>query len=339
VNDEILRERRISDMRHARPLLAKIVTAICAAHPRAIALDFFFLSEPEPGTSNTQELITAIRDANCPVIVGVAQAPIEMSSNERDYQQWFVEQTKRKAGFVNVRYETEDKVVRFYPDASSSGVPSFAQLLAESSGTVRSDAAGQRIPWLLPPRNGFTAFLPQKDDDKRAFLTIDAQRLLPPSGTSIADPTTAGSTDLKDKIVIIGADLPRSDKHFTPFSVWTSQKTPGVFIHAHMTAGLIDVPPREITEVSRTRTIYISLAVALVGVLVGWFFSQSLLLGFVSWTLGLIALIIVDAIIFYSFHQTLPMMQTVAVWFLAVTAGHSIRSGWFGSDREAEASI
>jgi CHASE2 domain-containing sensor protein len=324
VNDDVLREYGISDMHHARGLLSKIIAAVDAAHPSAIGLDFFFLSEPDADTTNTQTLITTIKNATSPVIVGVAEPPIEMNSNERDYQSSFIGQTNRKAGFVNVRYETGDKVVRFYPGPSTENHESLDSLLAEAGGSKPKDAAGQRIPWLLPPRNGLSALLPQRDDDKKAFLTIPAQHLLPPPGAK--DQSSPASTDLKDRIVLIGADLPRSDKHYTPFSVWTSQKMPGVLIHAHMTAGLLDQPARAITELDRHTLRYLLFGIALVGVGVGWYYWQSLLLGFVSWTLGLVALIVLDAVMFAAGHVTLPMMQAVVVWFLAVTTGHSIHS-------------
>jgi CHASE2 domain-containing sensor protein len=101
---------------------------------------------------------------------------------------------------------------------------------------------------------------------------------------------------------------------------------PGVLIHAHMTAGLLDQPARAIRELDRHTLRYLLFGIALVGVGVGWYYWQSLLLGFVSWTLGLVALIVLDAVMFAAGHVTLPMMQAVVVWFLAVTAGHSIHS-------------
>jgi CHASE2 domain-containing sensor protein len=165
-----------------------------------------------------------------------------------------------------------------------------------------------------------SAWLPQKDDDKRAFLTIRAQRLLQPEVT-IETGSIAGS-DLKDRIVLIGADLPRADKHYTPFSVWTGQKMPGVYIHAHMAAALLD--KRAVTELDPVSVRYLLLAVALVGGLIGWFYAQNLLIELLSWTIGLIAFIVADALVFALWQFTLPTMLAGIVWFLAVTAGRSL---------------
>jgi CHASE2 domain-containing sensor protein len=319
IDDDVLRSAGISDMRQARGLLGKLVTAVDAAGPRAIGIDFYFMKETD--AAKTQELIGAIKAATAPVILGAAEPPIEMRASEQDYQRWFISQANRPAGFINLRYEAEDKVVRYFPSPASDGSPeSFALLLARAGGSQADATPGRRISWLLPPRRGLSAWLPQKDDDKRAFLTVRAQRLLQPEVT-IETGSIAGG-DLKDRVVLIGADLPRADKHYTPFSVWTGQKMPGVYIHAHMAAALLD--QRAVTELDPVSVRYLLFAVALVGGLIGWFYTQSLLIEFLSWTIGLIAFIVADALVFALWQVTLPTMLAGIVWFLAVTAGRSL---------------
>jgi CHASE2 domain-containing sensor protein len=289
-----------------RDLHAKVIRAIDAARPLVIGLDFYFVQATNQDAD--RDFISAIKTANTPVVVGaVSERADQLKDYQFQYQDAFLSQTGRPAGYINLRHDDDD-VVRFtsLPVANSRYPESFARIIARLAGVspdiLAAFPARTRIAWLWGANS--------KD---RPFVTIPAQEVL----------LGKANNKLEGKVVLTGIDLPYQDQHRTPLSVWTDKPTIGVIIHAQMIAQLIDA--RRYSELAGAGREYFLLVIGLLGCLLSWWLwrrPRSVLgLGVAT-----AALVTVDAMSFGLARLTLPIILALYVWFVAVTAGHHLHA-------------
>jgi adenylate cyclase len=311
ISDDTLRESKIRQPID-RALLARLVEAIDAAGAKVIGIDILSARTPPP--DNEDMLIAAIRKAKAKVVLAAVDERVGLSKAHLEHQARFIAATGRAAGFVNLATE-HDWVVRFkaQPSQGSAYPDSFARLLAESYG-AKVDDSRRRIAWLLEPRDG-----------SDTFLTIPAEIVLKAPDDAGA---RAARARLKDKIVVIGGLFADLDRHLTPLTARTGELQPGVLIHAHIAAELVDGRSIGQLEVDTWRLRVGLAVVAALGFLVGWRFRLSrrgILLGSVA----TVAIIVVDTLVFWQWRIILPIVLALLAWFLGEFAGHYL-GRWFG---------
>jgi adenylate cyclase len=210
-----------------RFLIASVVRAVDQSKPAAIGLDFAFVRPTNPTAD--ADLISAIRNAKAPVVMGSVDERMRLTSAQLDYHRQFLRDTGAVTGHLFFerkanRFGISDRVVReiWEPSPGTEQTQSFARALAQlKRKDVNSDFS--RIAWLLPPTDGADTFF---ELDASDFLTSESRDALLPG--------------LAGKVVLIGSDLADLDQHLTPLSVLDESRTAGVRVHAQIVAQMID---------------------------------------------------------------------------------------------------
>jgi len=307
ITDESLADYKIR-LPIDRALLTKVVQAVDDAGVKVIGLDFLFYRTTP--ADNDDMLIAALKGARAKVVLAAADERLGLTKPQIDKQREFLAQVGRPAGYANLATE-RDWVVRFkaQPAPETRFPKSFARLLVEEAGYAPKEES-RRIAWLRDPPDG-----------SDTFLNIPAETLFGPAD----DPAVkAVRADLKDKIVIIGGLLPDLDQHLTPMTSKTLQRMPGVIIHAHIAAELID--GRRIYQLEANSLV---LRLGLVGLtafgfLIGWTYRlkrQGILLS----SLATVVIISIDTIAFWQSRIILPIVLALLAWFIGEFSGH-----WLG---------
>jgi adenylate cyclase len=284
-------------------LIANLVRTVDLAGPAAIGLDFAFVRPTNPAAD--AELLSAIRHAKSPVVVGSVDERMRLTEAQLEYHRKFLQDTGAATGHLFFerkanRFGISDHVVReILEPASSDTTPSFARALAQFKRRD-IDPDYSRIAWLLPPADG-----------SDTFYELDASDLLKPGG---GDALLAG---LKGKVVLIGPDLADLDQHLTPLSVLDETRTAGVRIHAQIVAQLID--GRRLRELGWSEEILLLLMLGAVGYLVSRHYGLDRSPKTTAWA-GSIALIGAGVIAF-THGIILPYTSALTVWISSIGLG------------------
>lgn len=303
ITDTTLRDYVSSPM--DRALLAKIVRAVDAAGAKAIGLDVFYLKKTD--VEKDQALIDALKTAKAQVVLGALDERGEMDDYQRAFQAKFLADIGRPAGYLNFRHERDD-VVRYTAVPAEKGryPKSFAELLAEAAGATANAVEDSRpIAWLRGP-----------DEKTPAFTTVPAHDLL-------ADPDLGAR--LKDKVVLIGADRPRLDRHRVPLNVRDGGDVAGVMVHAQVIAMLME-PARAVRELSPMNARLLLIAISVIGGYLGWRLGRSNIVGVLGGGAATVVLVLIDALLFREMRIILPFTLAAVSWVAGLTAGRAARS-------------
>jgi len=123
--------------------------------------------------------------------------------------------------------------------------------------------------------------------------------------------------------VITGIDMPNSDRHDTALSVWTGDKMLGVLVHAQILAQILD--GRYFYELEGRERLALLLAVALVGLVLGWT-VRGQRASLLNLSVATALLVAIDAACYYFLRTVLPFTLALYVWFLGVVAGQHLRT-------------
>jgi len=226
--DELADQRYVSPT--DRGLLAALIKKIDAAGPAAIGLDFAFDRPTQEHKDN--ELISAIRDAHGPVVVGAINVMPSSPENGERFEDSFISQIHRPVGHFffgehHNRLAISDEAIREIgqpPDGSLVKNEFALAVIQAANSPIRPHT--ELISWLRKPTNGET------------FLTLEAETVL--NADTLQSPIPI--TDLlKGRVVLIGGNFFDRDQHLTPFSlVEDERRFPGVYIHAQRVAQLLD---------------------------------------------------------------------------------------------------
>ena len=261
---------------------------------RAIFLDVLFDQPTE--TTKDKLLYQTLRTLSVPLVVGFGfdNSGKTMTAAQLDYLKSFVPTNTR--GLANLVKEQLDNTARWiYAGNKVAGgeyIQGAAIALVEKVGVKVPPLNKKLIAWRGAP----------KDKDLLPFISFPAHsvKTLPPPF-------------LKDKIVLIGSDLTLFDRHRTPFSkAWVPSKDPklkdgmpGVFIHAHSVAQLLD--HRVLPTLAFTGELVLIVIACLSALLVGW-----LEIGFfISLIASFVAIIVFcggSFALFYSTGLLIPLM-------------------------------
>ncbi len=185
-----------------RALLAKTIDHLVKAQVRAIGIDILFDQKTELAKDGA--LVTSIGKAQVPIIIASGDKNDGMTEGQLTYLNRFVKQSGAYLGWAHLPKD-HDGIIRHWPDRQG-----FAALLFEKTGYSPKEKPRQ-----IAYRN---------NKDKSAFpsFPIEMATLLPGAW-------------FKERIVLIGADLPLVDRFPTPLTgKGGSRYMPGVFIHAHL---------------------------------------------------------------------------------------------------------
>ncbi len=201
-----------------RGFLAKVVAKILAAGPRAVGIDVLFDQATEPGKDDALEAV--LKSATHLVIIAYADAVNGLTPHQAAFLAHYSEGIA--TGTVDFAKDRGDGTVRnLLPGRDHGGQwhPSLDAAMAATQGiAVPTDALP--MTYYHGARGEPYAF-PQYPAQAVAFL--------PPAW-------------FKDKYVLIGTDLPASDRHRTPFALIDGPgrgNLAGVTIHAHALAQLV----------------------------------------------------------------------------------------------------
>ena len=198
-----------------RAFLAKALDTLAQRQVRGIGMDILF-DQPTIAEAD-QKFLAAAHALKVPLVVGWTDRRTQLTEQQFAFEGKYLEGIR--AGFVNMFKDPRDGTVReAFPGRHEAGVwrGSLTAVLAEALGHPQNQRSF-RIHYRLGPDLETPPF--------RAF-PIDALPALPAAW-------------LKDKVVLIGADLPFDDRHRTPFAtVWGNERgtVPGLFIQAQMLA-------------------------------------------------------------------------------------------------------
>ncbi len=202
-----------------RGFLANLLGVLEAAKPRAIGIDILFDQPTEPAKDDAlrQKLATL----SVPVVVAVAGKDTGLTKPQLAYLKRFTKGLDR--GLVNLVQDRSDGTVRWiFPGGTfdGAGTPGFIGALAKNLG----------LPELA--RDLPLVYRAGPDTETSAFPIFPAHMaaVLPKNWFA-------------GKVVLIGADLPNTDRIRTPFAAALGPKAgslQGVVIFAHSIAQLLD---------------------------------------------------------------------------------------------------
>ena len=296
-----------------RGMIAKVIRSIASAHPAAIGIDFVFARPTTPAAD--AELLSAIRDADVPIVLGAADERMGLTEKQLRYHRQFLAAANRATGHIFFERKTDifgisDHVIREMaePIGSSGDKRSFAEVLAQIK---RKDAKPHttKIAWLLPPRDG-----------SETFYEVEANDLL--GSPEDAEPVLAG---LKDKIVLIGSDLVDIDRHLTPLSVVDESRMPGVKIHAQIVAQLID--GRWLRDLYKPEELLMLLALAFAGYAASRHPALGKFKHSLAWARST-TLVFLGFFTFAFLGLILPYTTGLAAWITAVKTGPNVEKNY-----------
>jgi len=230
-----------------RAFVAGLLQALEAKGARAVFVDLLFDQPTEP--EKDLALKQVMDQLRVPLTVSYAREDAGLTERQVAFQDAFLRQEVR--AFANTVKDTAGGTVRsIYPGRAlpdGTFVPGVAGRIA---GKLGYEAPREPVP---------LAYRGRPDDQTPTFKTYPAHALafLPDDW-------------IRDKIVLIGADLTLTDRHRTPFAVIDGGHAgylPGVVIHGHAIAQLLE--GRTAPEVGALGVLLSIAAMALAGMLIG----------------------------------------------------------------------
>lgn len=304
---------------------AQVLRTLDAMGPKAIGLDFFFVASQGP--EKDSGMLAALHEIKTPIVLGAVDAhTTEFNEHQLAYQEKFLAEASRPAGYLAFKYDPGHIVRRTDPPLSQSPFKEpFARQVALAAGASLTgpgaSPSSMRIAWLVGPNR-----------ETEPFLKVSAKDLLPGSDEVYRNEL---AQRVKGNIVLTGIDMPNSDHHDTALSVWTGDKMLGVMIHAHILAQLLD--NRYFSELAgRERELWLA-SIGLIGLVLGWTL-RGRRTAFLNFSVATAILVAIDAACYSGLRIVLPFGLTLAVWFIGVMLGQHLRVlAWWATARPRDA--
>ena len=289
-----------------RAFLSDVLNKLAAKHVKAIGLDVLLDRPTEP--EKDEMLRQTLRTLPVPIVVSFVDDPRLMDPEGLKYLKDFVPPQSR--GMANI-IKSDDDIVRYIYDGEHSPdgsyIPGLDRAILGRLG-IQTPEARPRLRYLMPQADGsppFTEFEANTVD----FIPEEL---------------------LKDKIVLVGADLTLIDRHLTPFARTQGSidgQMAGVVIHAHGLAQLLD--GKGVKMLSDSGAILLMLVMALVGSGMGR-------LGLPMWGraiggIGVIAAFWAGGFLIYVYYELfIPLIEPTIVfaaanWLTDLVIGRQMR--------------
>ncbi|MEL6737743.1 MAG: adenylate/guanylate cyclase domain-containing protein, partial [Pseudomonadota bacterium] len=222
-----------------RALLAKAITSIDSAKPRAIGLDMAFVQT----TDELPELIAALRSAEAPVFVVYADpegdrsvhwSPVVDDIARADQEAFWQQLSGSGVKKVSPAIGTGPaRIARHWPLTGEGAAPLFAYGVTDTPPQSQGYRGGIRYRVLAPEL--VEAAGTDIDSASGMFPRYPLDLLTDELFASDYYPALEG------RIVLVGADTFNADKLATPISrVSRSPRAAGVTVHAHMVRQALD---------------------------------------------------------------------------------------------------
>jgi len=201
-----------------RGFLKKLLLDLNSAQVKAIAFDILFDQRTE--TEKDKDFLSALEESPIPIITAWADIKDNLTNSQASFLNEYTKNLVR--GHVKLGVDDSDGVVRWIEKGfqnESQTILSFPHSIAEAIGIV-------------PPTERHPISFNIGPESKTPFFKkYESQFVshLPPEW-------------LNGKIVLVGADLPHSDRHRTPLRYsnrYGSNDMAGVEIHAHALATIV----------------------------------------------------------------------------------------------------
>lgn len=305
---------------------AEVLRALDAMRPSAIGLDFYFIAGQGPEKDSV--FLRTLREVQTPIVLGaIDQHTTEFNERQQAYQQQFLAEAGRPAGYLALRYDPGHIVRRTSPPLPESAFQeSFARQVAMASGAQLNgpgaSSASTRVAWVL----GAAPRAPP-------FLTLSARELLPGSDTARLQEL---ARRIEGNVVLTGIDMPNADRHDTALTVSTEEKMLGVMVHAHIIAQLLD--GRYFFELEGAQKAAFLAAVGIVGLILGWA-VRGRRAALINLTVATAILVVIDAACYGILRIVLPFTLSLYVWFIGLVAGQHLHvlARWAGRRRPVAA--
>lgn len=208
-----------------RKFLAQLLFLLHEAGVRAVGVDLLIDQPTEP---EKDQLLKQVIDAySVPLFFSYGTEANHLTPGQVTYLNKVLPVNRR--GMANLVSDVRDGVVRYIFAGQQVGddlIPGLANALAHAAGRP-----------LLRGNPAALIYRRPADPAVGVFVSLEAQYV------ELFGQAKRLGPMVKDKIVLIGSDLPTEDQHLTPFGVRLgvqSRTIPGVMIHAHALAQLLD---------------------------------------------------------------------------------------------------
>ncbi|WP_118856798.1 adenylate/guanylate cyclase domain-containing protein [Sphingomonas mesophila] len=204
-----------------RTTLARALTSLDAMGARAIGIDIL-IDQPQP---DDQLLVDALNAMQTPTFVGYATVrhnPEDMSHWQQEFLDNFLKRiTNSKVRPASLKVSADsDNVARSWPEQPKD-LPPFLPIAL----TGRTSASDYR---------GSIQFMAPANSEYEVFENLPVDLFTEPAAASFMAPR------VKDRIVLVGGDLPDSDQFETPLTRATGQTSAGLKVHAAMMTQALD---------------------------------------------------------------------------------------------------
>lgn len=143
-------------------------------------------------------------------------------------------------------------------------------------------------------------------------MTLSAEQVLGRTGPPLPLADLLGG-----KIVLVGGNFSDRDQHLTPLSIFSHERSTGLFIHAQMLAQLLERRSmHETGPVMQIAIVIISFGFGL------WVGRSSQLLPLVIELASVATLVFVAGLAFVCWSYILPYNAVVISWLAGLAAGH-----------------
>jgi adenylate cyclase len=300
-----------------RTTLANALTNLDKMGAKAIGIDIL-IDQAQP---DDPVLIKALHDMKTPVWLGFAtntHNSFDVDVWQQEFMEKFVDQIGNpKVRKASIRLEADnDNVMRNWP-AQYRDLPPF--LPVAMTGIERAQNYRGSVLYRAP--KGFGT-----QDQREVFTSLPIDLFASAEGAALL------GSEVKDKLVFIGGDLPDLDQFDTPASLVTNEPTTGLKIHATMAAQLLD------NRLPGRANSYGLWVIAVFVVLCGTFTSM------IDIRPGMLTLVIIGQLAFFATvpflfelqgldTQGLPAFGWIAGWLLAYMATEATVKA-MGSDQK-----
>ncbi|WP_313809215.1 adenylate/guanylate cyclase domain-containing protein [Sphingobium sp.] len=222
----VVDEATIAETRRRSPvdraMLARAITALDAIGPRAVGIDILF--DQPTNAAEDRALLKSLRDARHPIRVADA-----IGEDQEILAPWQVE-TLRDFFAALKASRTRPASAAFYADADG-----IVRRSAPQTDTIAGELAELAGISPVPPDMPIEFRRPASDD-----VPVFARLPILPLAHAKPDVLAALAPMLAGRIVLIGADIPGTDRHRTPLSALTGEDMSGLEVHAQILANLLD---------------------------------------------------------------------------------------------------
>ena len=204
-----------------RALLGKALANLDALRPRAIGVDIL-IDQPQTDDASLETAMIAMRSPTFFAFSSAADnAEFIMPWQETHLRQLFARVAAGAVRPASIRLDVDsDNAWRSWPSPAKAPPALLANAITGTKGFAQF--------------TGATVFRKPRLADRPVFAALPIDLFADPASAAALAPAIAG------KIVLIGADLPESDRFVTPLTRLSGATTPGVELHAVLVAQALD---------------------------------------------------------------------------------------------------